>query len=95
MDQVYKLNPDAEVVVINIQNLADDLIININGLEFPLGDFYGELIESVDLYRATRSPYADKYSFAYAGDDGDVDTFLDEINNMIRKDRKTSGGKKR
>jgi len=79
MDQIYKLNPDAEVVVINIQNLADDLIININGLEFPLGDFYGELIESVDLYRATRSPYADKYSFAYAGDDGDVDTFLDEF----------------
>ncbi len=25
----------------------------------------------------------------------DVDTFLDEINNMIRKDRKSSGGKKK
>ncbi|MBQ8321615.1 MAG: hypothetical protein IJX92_04550 [Clostridia bacterium] len=79
MSHIYKLNPDAEVVVINIQNLADELIININGLEFPLGDFYGELIEFVDLYRANKSPYADKYSFAYAGDDGDVDTFLDEF----------------
>ncbi|MBR6744010.1 MAG: hypothetical protein IKM00_02190 [Clostridia bacterium] len=79
MDHIYKLNPDAEVVVINIQNLADELIIDMNGLELPLGDFYGELIESVDLYRAKHSPYADKYSFAYAGNDGDVDTFLDEF----------------
>lgn len=79
IDHIYKLNPDAEVVVINIQNLADELVINVNGSELPLGDFYGELIGSVDLYRATRSPYADKYSFAYAGDDGDVDTFLDEF----------------
>ena len=79
MDHIYMLNPDAEVVVINIQNLADELIININGMELPLGDFYGELIEFVDLYRANKSPYADKYSFAYAGVDGDVDTFLDEF----------------
>lgn len=79
MGHIYELNPDAEVVVINIQNLADDLIININGLELPLGDFYGEIIDFVDLYRATKSPYAHKYSFAYAGDDGDVDTFLDEF----------------
>jgi len=79
MGQIYKLNPDAEVVVINIQNLADDLVLNINGLELPLGDFYGELIDSVDLYRTMLSPYANKYSFAYAGEDGDVDTFLDEF----------------
>lgn len=79
MEHIYKLNPDAEVVVINIQNLADELILNVNGLEFPLGEFYGELIDSVDLYRTMLSPYANKYSFAYAGNDGDVDTFLDEF----------------
>lgn len=79
IDHIYKLNPDAEIVVINIQNLADELIINVDGFEFPVGDFYGELIDFVDLYRAMNSPYADKYSFAYAGVDGDVDTFLDEF----------------
>ena len=79
MDHIYKLNPNAEVVVINIQNLADELIINIDGFEFPIGDLYGEIIDFVDLYRAMSSPYADKYKFAYAGDDGDVDTFLDEF----------------
>ena len=79
MDHIYKLNPNAEVVVINIQNLADELIIDIDGFEFPIGDLYGEIIDFVDLYRAMSSPYADKYKFAYAGDDGDVDTFLDEF----------------
>ena len=79
IEHIYELNPDAEVVVINIQNLADELNININGTVLPLGDLYGELIDSVDLYRAKHSPYADKYTFAYAGDNGDVDTFLDEF----------------
>ena len=79
MGRIYELNPDAEVVVINIQNLADELILDLNGNEIPIGDLYGELIELVDFYRATLSPYSDKYSFAYAGEDGDVDTFLDEF----------------
>ena len=79
MGQIYELNPDANVVVINIQNLADELTVDLNGTEIPLGELYGELIEFVDLYRALYSPYANKYGFAYAGDDGDVDTFLDEF----------------
>ena len=79
IEKIYDLNPDANVVVINIQNLADELIVNLDGTELPLGDLYGELIEFVDLYRASMSPYADKYGFAYAGVDGDVDTFLDEF----------------
>ncbi len=79
IDKIYALNPDANVVVINIQNLADELIVNLDGIELPLGDIYGELIETVEIYRASRSPYADKYDYAYAGEDGDVDTFLDEF----------------
>ena len=79
IEKIYELNPDAEVVVINIQNLADELILDLEGQEIPLGDLYGELIELVDLYRATLSPHADKYLFTVAGEDGDVDTFLDEF----------------
>lgn len=79
VEKIYALNPDANVVVINIQNLADELIVDLGGTELPLGDLYGELIEFVDLYRASMSPYADRYGFAYAGVDGDVDTFLDEF----------------
>ena len=79
IEKIYELNPDANVVVINIQNLADELVLDLKGIELPLGDIYGELIEFVDVYRASVSPYANKYGFAYAGEDGDVDTFLDEF----------------
>ncbi len=76
MEKIYELNPDVTVVVINIQNLADDLVIDLDGAELPLGDIYGELIDLVNLYRAAESPYADQSLFA---DTGDVTTFLDEI----------------
>ena len=79
IERIYELNPDATVVTINIQNLADELVVNLDGTELPLGDLYGELIEFVDFYRASQSPYADEVLFAYAGEDGDVDTFLDEF----------------
>jgi len=76
MEKIYELNPGATVVVINIQNLADDLVVNFEGTELLLGDLYGELIDFVNLYRASESPYADKCVFA---DAGDVTTFLDEL----------------
>ena len=79
IENIRKLNPDATIVTINIQNLADELMVDLNGTQLPLGDMYGELIEFVDLYRATMSPYKNEYLFAYAGEDGDVDTFLDEF----------------
>lgn len=79
IEEIRALNPDATIVTINIQNLADELAVDLNGTQLPLGDMYGELIEFVDLYRATMSPYKNEYLFAYAGEDGDVDTFLDEF----------------
>ena len=76
LEKIYELNPDVTVVSLNIQNLADGLVVNFEGTELMLGDIYGKLIEMTDLYRAYSSPYADKYLFA---DAGDIDTFLDEI----------------
>ena len=76
LEKIYELNPDATVVSINIQNLADGLVVDFEGTEMNLGELYGKLIEMTDLYRATESPYADKYLYA---DAGDVETFLDEI----------------
>ena len=76
MEKIYELNPNAEVVVINTQNLADGLVIDFEGQVIELGQMYEELIDIVNIYRATESPYADDYYFA---DAGDVTTFLDEI----------------
>ncbi len=79
MEKIYELNPDACVSVINIQNLADDLVVDFEGTRLDLGSLYGDLIDLVDMYRASRSPYADRYVFAMVGEDGDVTTFLDEL----------------
>ncbi len=76
MEKIYELNPDATVVSINIQNLADGLVVDFEGIRLNLGDLYGKLIEMTDLYRAATSSYADRYLFA---DAGDIETFLDEI----------------
>ena len=76
MKKIYELNPDATVSVITIQNLADDLVVEVGNVKLRLGELYGELIDLVNLYRATLSPYADKCVYA---DAGDVTTFLDEI----------------
>lgn len=76
MEKIYGLNPDATVSVITIQNLADDLVVEAGNVKLRLGDLYGELIDLVNLYRATLSPYADKCVYA---DAGDVTTFLDEM----------------
>ena len=76
VEWIYENNADAKIVVVNIQNLADDLVVEFEGETLELGDMYGELIDMVNLYRADKSPYADKYSFANAGD---VETFLDEL----------------
>ncbi len=76
MEKIYALNPDVQVVVLNIQNLADDLVVDFMGQELKLGDLYGKMISLVDDYRRGVSPYADKYMFANTGD---IETFLDEI----------------
>ena len=76
MGKIYELNPNATVVAINIQNLADGLVVEFEGKTIELGDLYGDLIKMVDLYRASECPYADRFYFA---DAGDVSTYLDEI----------------
>ena len=76
MEKIYELNPDVQVIVLNIQNLADDLVVEFEGMELNLGEIYGYLIQVVDDYRLCTSPYAEKYMFANTGD---IETFLDEI----------------
>lgn len=81
MEAIYELNPDANVAVVNIQNLMHDLKATIPGVEgeIPFGDIYGAIVNLANVYVATMSPYADKYNYAYIGDDGQAETFLEEI----------------
>ena len=56
LEKIYALNPDATVVSINIQNLADGLVVDFEGMKLNLDELYGKLIEMTDLYRATTCP---------------------------------------
>ena len=44
MEKIYELNPDAQVVVLGIQNLMHGVNVEIGGQELPLGDIYGNFV---------------------------------------------------
>ncbi|MBQ5887542.1 MAG: dockerin type I repeat-containing protein [Clostridia bacterium] len=81
MERIYALNPDATVVVVNIQNLMHDLYATLPGLDqpFAFGEFYGAIVNMANAYIATGSPYSDRYFCAYIGADGQAETFLKDI----------------
>ena len=79
IEEIYKLNPDATVVVVSIQNMLHGVTVEFEGIELPLGDLYGELIDLVNLYTAKGSPFCEDYVYAYAGENGHASTFLDEL----------------
>ena len=79
MQKIYELNPDANVVVITIQNLMEGLDMGINGVTVPIGEIYGTLIDMANMYTAVGSPYSDRYGYAQAAKDDLATTFLDEL----------------
>ncbi|MBR6800320.1 MAG: hypothetical protein IKM61_01025 [Eubacteriaceae bacterium] len=79
MEKIYELNPDANVVVITIQNLMEGVDMKINGVTVPIGDIYGTLIDTANMYTAVGSPYSDRYSYAKASKGDLARTFLDEL----------------
>ncbi len=77
MEKIYELNPDAQVVVLGIQNLMDDVNVDINGTVLPLGDIYGNFVNMANYYVSSCSPYQTKYQYVKAGNDEHVTIFLD------------------
>ncbi|MBE7056856.1 MAG: hypothetical protein E7388_05395, partial [Ruminococcaceae bacterium] len=83
MEKIYELNPDANVVVVSIQNLMSGLKITVPGIEEPLpfGEIFGSLVNTANLYVAVGSSYSDRYMYADVRKDGRVEFFLDDILN--------------
>lgn len=79
MDRIYTLNPDADVVVIGIQNLLHGVVVEIGGNEFPLGDLYGNFVDMANYYASSCSPHNDDYLYVKAGTDEHVSVFLDQM----------------
>ncbi len=79
MEKIYELNPDAQVVVLGIQNLMYGVNVQINGTELPLGDIYGNFVNMANYYASSCSPYKENYQYVKVGDDEHVNIFLDNM----------------
>ena len=81
MEKIYELNPDAEVVVLGIQNLMYGVNVDINGTKLPLGDIFGNFVNMANYYASSCSPYQTKYKYVKAGTNEHVNIFLDSMKN--------------
>lgn len=81
IEKIYALNPDVEIVVVGVQNIADGLELALPGVDdtIPIGDIWGLVVNGANLYTAVLSPYSDSYYFADVCTEGHVEFFIDEI----------------
>ena len=76
---IYELNPDVQIVVMNVRNPLDSLGASVPGmnLEIPFGGVYGIVIDMANIFAATICGYSDDYYYAYL--DGNADAYLDVV----------------
>ena len=77
---IYELNPDAQVVVMSVQNPLYNLEATVPGmnLSMPLGIVYGIVVDMANAYASGLCRYNDDYFYSYLGE-GAVSTHLDDI----------------
>ena len=80
LGEIYELNPDVEIVVVGVQNILHGVDAKLgDDMVFPLGDFFGYIVNAANLYSAVLSPYSDRYYFANVSENGHLTYFIDEI----------------
>jgi len=79
MDWIFTHNPDAKVVVMQIQNLAKNMKFYFEGITLPAGDIINILISIANNYAASYSHYTDKYYYARITDNQTVSFIEDEL----------------
>jgi len=81
MEWIFNNNPDATVIVMQIQNLIDGYILNYNGVELPLGDIMQVLITMANSYASSLSKYSSKILYSKITDDHRVSFIIDDVAN--------------
>ena len=81
IEKIYELNPDAQVVVLGIQNLLYDVDVEIGENVLPLGDIFGNFVNMANYYISACSPYQTKYQYVKSGANEHVNIFLDSMKN--------------
>ncbi len=79
MKIIRELNPDATIVVLNVQNIMDSLDVSYKGIPIPLGDIMGIAVNMANSYTSLASPYKNEYLYADAIQNGRVTCFMDQL----------------
>lgn len=81
MKKIYELNPNAPVVVVEIQNIYEGLMLDFGGSLLPVGEILGGIIDMANVYMSYLSPFANKYYVANFENKDHVELFIDQIAN--------------
>ncbi len=76
---IREWNPDATIVVLNVQNIMAGLKATVSGIEIPLGDIIGVATNVANAYTSMLSPYANDYLYADTTANGRVTCFMDQL----------------
>ncbi len=84
LEEIYKINPDAVVTVVNISNPfngMDEIEVNLDNIDFdvPLSVIFGAAVEIANVYAAKLSAYSGRFNYAYVGEDGQTETFAEDV----------------
>jgi len=77
--RIRELNPKAKIVALSIQNAIKGLVIEFEGIEIPVGDIFGAIVDIANIYMALVSPNCLTYNFAYLTNDGSIDYFIEDL----------------
>ncbi|MCF0138423.1 MAG: hypothetical protein HUJ66_08690 [Oscillospiraceae bacterium] len=76
---IREWNPDASLVVLNVQNIMAGLELSVEGISIPLGDIVGAVTTVANTYTSLLSPYAGEYLYADVTENGRVTCFIDQL----------------
>jgi len=79
MDWIYENNPNATVVVMQIQNMIAGQKYIVDGVELPIGDLMNIAISLANNYAASYSKHAKDYLYARITDDQRVRFLVDDM----------------
>ncbi len=79
MKIILNWNPDATIVVLNVQNIMAGLEASLFDIAIPFGDILGIATDVANTYTSLLSPYAGKYLYADVTKNGRVTCFMDQL----------------
>jgi hypothetical protein len=76
VDEINKLNPDAEIVVVNMVNWLDGVVFSFDGVDMPIGDIFQKTYDFANAYMAAIATSYEK------DEDCDLDFYYADVTDV-------------